>query len=68
MGLTSLRKEGFCALVFIASTLLYLLVSALIAPTGGGIGIALARAAIEMIVLLLFVRAFIQAGHGRVRP
>ena len=68
VGLTSLRKEGFCALVFIASTLLYLLVSALIAPTGGGIGIALARAAIEMIVLLLFVRAFIQAGHGRVRP
>ncbi|WP_367348211.1 lipopolysaccharide biosynthesis protein [Sphingobium yanoikuyae] len=68
VGLTSLRKEGFCALVFIASTLLYLLVSALIAPTGGGIGIALARAAIEMIVLLLFVRAFIQAGHSRVRP
>ena len=30
--------------------------------------IALARAAIEMIVLLLFVRAFIQAGHSQARP
>jgi O-antigen/teichoic acid export membrane protein len=64
VGLTTLRKEGFCALVFIISTLVYLAISSLIAPIGGGIGIALTRAAIEIIIFALFVATFVRAGKG----
>lgn len=59
-GLTTFKKEGFCAVVFALSTLAYIMISALVAHDGGGIGIACARAAIELIIFVVFIRSFVQ--------
>ncbi|WP_242130242.1 oligosaccharide flippase family protein [Sphingobium sp. Sx8-8] len=62
-GFTTFKKEGFCAAVFIASTVAYILLSTLLAPNDGGIGIASARVAVEMIVFSVFIRSFIRMGR-----
>lgn len=63
-GFTTFKKEGFCAVVFVASTLAYIMASALAAHGGGGMGVALARAAIELIVFAIFIRSFVQMGKA----
>lgn len=68
VGFTTFRKEGFSAIVIIASTLAYLCLSALIVQASGGIGIALVRAAIELVVLAIFVSSFIKLGRNLAQP
>ena len=61
-GFTTFKKEGFCAAIFIASTLAYIAASTLLAHDGGGIGIASARAVVELVVFAIFIRSFVRLG------
>jgi len=67
VGFTTFKKEGFCAVVFIASTMAYILMSTLLAKDGGGIGIGSARAVVELIVFAVFIRSFVRIGRDMKR-